>query len=257
MNKSIDILDHDQTGSGPLAVYGHGLFFSRAVEDGLGFMDWSPIPRAGLRLVRYDARGHGLSPGRPDPGEYTFQRHGANLLDLLDHLGADRPVHGLGSSLGSAALLWAAVTAPARFDRLVVVVPPRAWAERPASADVYRGWADQIDREGVAPFLNALSGVGPPPILAGVSGFPPVPDIADETLSAVLRGAASSDLPAPEKLADLTHPTLILAWDTDPTHPVATATKLAETLPNARIEVARTFSEVRGWGDRAAQFLTE
>ena len=252
-----EILDHDETGSGPLAVCGHGLFFSRAVEARLGFLDWSPIARAGLRLVRYDARGHGRSPGRPDPDRYTFQQHGADLLGLLDHLGTDGPVHGLGSSMGSAALLWAAVTAPARFGRLVVVIPPRAWAERATTAALYRGWADQIDDAGVTPWLNSLRKVEPPPILSEVPDYPPEPDVADEVLSAVLRGVAASDLPDLEALAGLTQPALILAWETDPGHPLSTAVRLAETLPNARMEVARTLPEVRAWGHRAAQFLTE
>ena len=256
MRARTDVLDYDDSGSGQLAVYGHGLFFSRAVEARLGLLDWSAIVSAGLRLVRYDARGHGRSPGRTDPAEYTFQQHGVNLLDLLDHLGADQPVHGLGSSMGSAALLWAAVAAPTRFDRLVVVAPPRAWAERASSALLYQSWADQIDLEGVAAWLNILNTVPPPPILAELSGYPPVPDIADGVLSAVLRGVGTSDLPEPAALAAVEQPTLILAWDTDPSHPVSTAEQLAATLPNARLEIARTVPEVRSWGKRAAQFLT-
>jgi 3-oxoadipate enol-lactonase len=237
-------------------VYGHGVFFSRAVEDRLGFLDWSPIPAAGLRLVRYDAAGHGRSPGKADPGEYTFERHGANLLALLDHLGADTGVYGIGSSMGGAGLLWAAVTEPARFDRLVVVIPPRAWTDRAASAGMYRDWAELIDREGAGAWRALRAAAAPPPVLADVAGYPPDADIADDVLSSVLRGVASSDLPPLEALSALTQPTLVLAWDDDPRHPVATAERLVATLPNAELAVARTLPEVREWGARAAQFLT-
>jgi pimeloyl-ACP methyl ester carboxylesterase len=75
-------------------------------------------------------------------------------------------------------------------------------------------------------------------------------------LSAVLRGVGTCDLPEPAALAAVAQPTLILAWDTDPSHPVSTAEQLAATLPNARLEIARTVPEVRSWGKRAAQFLT-
>ena len=125
------------------------------------------------------------------------------------------------------------------------------------TAGLYRGWADQIDRAGVAAWLNNLRKVGPPPILSEVPGYPPEPDIPDDLLPAVLRGVAASDLPDPDALAGLPHPALILAWDTDPSHPPATAARLAETLPNARLEIAHTLPEVRAWGQRAAQFLTE
>lgn len=76
-------------------------------------------------------------------------------------------------------------------------------------------------------------------------------------VSAVFRGVASADLPNPSALSTLTHPTLILAWDTDSSHPVATAERLGETLPNARLEIARALPEVRAWGSRAADFRTE
>lgn len=250
------MLDFDSVGGGPLAVYGHGVLFSRSVESRLGFFDWSPVPAAGLRLVRYDAAGHGRSPGRPDPAEYTFERHGANLLGLLDHLGATTGVHGMGASMGAAGLLWAAVTEPARFDRLVVVVPPRAWAQRSASSDLYRGWADLIDREGIEAWRAMRTTLPPHPILADVPGYPPDPDVADELVPSVLRGVASSDLPPIEALSALTRPTLVLAWTGDPGHPVDTGERLVATLPNAELAVARTLPEIRAWGARAARFLT-
>ena len=46
------------TGDGPLVVFAHGLagdpMVSRAARHA---SDWSAIPRAGRRLVRFDARG--------------------------------------------------------------------------------------------------------------------------------------------------------------------------------------------------------
>ncbi len=55
----------EHPGAGPAVVGLHGMSFSRAAEDDCGYFDWSPITAAGRRLVRYDARGHGRSTGRP------------------------------------------------------------------------------------------------------------------------------------------------------------------------------------------------
>ena len=56
-------------------------------------------------------------------------------------------------------------------------------------------------------------------------GFEPV------RLATLFRGAAGADLPAPDQIAALDIPTLILAWTGDPGHPASTAERLAELLP--------------------------
>ena len=58
-----------QEGTGPVVVALHGLSSSRAAERTAGFFDWSPVARAGRPLVRYDARAHGRSTGRAEPGD--------------------------------------------------------------------------------------------------------------------------------------------------------------------------------------------
>ena len=63
----------------------------------------------------------------------------------------------------------------------------------------------------------------------------------------MLRGAAGTDLPPPEVVAGIHAPTLLLAWTDDPSHPLSTATRLHELLPDSRLVVARSPSEVLGW----------
>ena len=82
------------------------------------------------------------------------------------------------------------------------------------------------------------------------------PDIAEELLPTVLEGAASADFPSRELIGTLTMPTLILAWDTDPGHPVSTAEQLAELLPNNRVSIARTYDQILGWSDQIGAFLS-
>ncbi|SFW81846.1 Pimeloyl-ACP methyl ester carboxylesterase [Amycolatopsis australiensis] len=69
------------------------------------------------RVVRYDARGHGDSPG-PAPG---FSHHG-DLRRLLDALGIERAVL-VGSSLGSRTAADFALRHPDRVDGLVLASP--------------------------------------------------------------------------------------------------------------------------------------
>jgi len=47
----------------------------------------------------------------------------------------------------------------------------------------------------------------------------------------------------------------VLAWDTDPGHPVSTAERLVELLPDAELHVATNVDEIRAWPQMTADFL--
>ncbi|MFJ5229682.1 alpha/beta fold hydrolase [Kitasatospora sp. NPDC088391] len=250
------VLSYSVAGSGPLAVHAHGALSSRAHEDRAGLFDWTPLT-ARHRLARYDARGHGDSTGRAEPADYTYPALAADLLALCDHLSPDAPVTGLGASMGTATVLWAALARPERFDRLVLAIPAVAWEARTPRRNGLRAVATLVERRGRGA-LDAVARVaGPPAVLAEVPQYTTEFDLAPELVPAAMRAAAEADLPTPDLLRTLPHPVLLLAWDTDPVHPLATARTLATHLPAARLHVSRTLTDIRTWGRRAADFLTE
>ncbi|SFM82824.1 hypothetical protein SAMN05421805_1011677 [Saccharopolyspora antimicrobica] len=61
---------------------------------------------------------------------------------------------------------------------------------------------------------------------------------------------------AAQTWAALEHPALILAWDTDPLHPVSTAERLHELLPNSALHVSKTAEDVKSWTNRVIQFFS-
>jgi pimeloyl-ACP methyl ester carboxylesterase len=81
------------------------------------------------------------------------------------------------------------------------------------------------------------------------------PDVAPQALPTVLRGAAACDLPPLEALATLDQPTLVLAWEGDPGHPVSTATALTGALIRTELVVSPSLAEVTHWPARVAEFL--
>lgn len=244
---------YDDEGSGPVVVRLHGLTGSRAGDDATGAFDPGALVRAGRRVVRYDARGHGRSGGEKNETNYAWPNLARDLLALLDVLGVAGPVGGVGSSMGTATLLHAVLLAPDRFDRLVLACPPTAWARRTAQAGVYRAGALFVERNGKDAFVRGTRVQPRPAVLAG-SPRGPV-DIDEALLPYVLRGAASSDLPTPERIAEIRRPTLLLAWEGDPGHPVSTVERLHELIPGSALHVARTPAELRTWGDRTLDFL--
>jgi pimeloyl-ACP methyl ester carboxylesterase len=246
-------LAYQVDGAGPVVGYSHGMLLSRATEDAMGLLDWSPL--TARRLVRYDARAHGASTGRAEPGDYTWPNLAGDLLALADAVAPDGPVDWMGGSMGCGTLLWAATHAPERFRRLVLLIPPTSGATRVAGAAMYRSGAEAVETAGLASWVAALNAYAKPPIFDGVDSFRLDVAVAEPLLPAVLRGAASTDLPAAGALAGVAHPALILAWDTDPVHPVSTAEYLAGVLPRAELHVSTTVDDVRSWPARAAAFL--
>lgn len=237
-------LAYDVTGDeGPAVVALHGLTSSRKREELMRLDVASRVP--GVRLLRYDARGHGRSTGRSRPDDYQWPRLASDLLALLDEVFPDEPVHGVGPSMGTATLLYAALAQPERFASLTLMLPPTAWASRRARAADYEAAASLVETEGLAAFIRSDDDLPRPP---AVSDAPVgVPDVAPGLLPSVMRGAASSDLPRPQVVAQIAVPTLVLAWTQDEGHPVSTAEALTSLLPQTRLRIAETPDDLTQW----------
>ncbi|MBP2334737.1 pimeloyl-ACP methyl ester carboxylesterase [Saccharothrix coeruleofusca] len=246
---------YEITGSGPVLGYAHGVFLSRAAVRRLHLLDFDALA-AGRRLLTYDQRGHGHSTGRPIADDYRFENFTLDLLALLDELDVDEPIDFMGSSLGCDVALRAAITAPDRFRRLVLIIPPVAWEEGPGQA---RRWytdsAEAIESSGPARWRREWAQQPPLPIFADYPAFTLAPDIPDELLAPILRGIGESDLPAQDAIAALSQPALILTWDTDPLHPVSTAQRLHELLADSTLHVSSTVADVQTWSHRITEFL--
>lgn len=255
--RGVDI--HAQTqGSGPPFIWGHGLMGSVAQEDAAAMMPWSALP-ANVELIRYDARGHGASEASLDPDHYRWPQLALDAVALAEASGAERAVFG-GVSMGAATTLHAAVLAPRDVRAMVLMAPPTAWETRARQARAYRTLARLVDSFGlgllrhlgqIASFAlrNRATASMQRSVMAGLRRRDP------RAVATAMRGAAESDLPASESLRRLEMPTLVLAWAGDSSHPLSTARKLVELLPNAELSVARSTAEVLDWRDRVNEFV--
>ncbi len=246
-----------QDGRGPAVVALHGLTSSRAAEDAVGHFGWSDVARAGRTLVRYDARSHGASTGRPVDGDHTWSALADDLAAVLAETAPDGPVDAIGVSMGTGTLLHAAARWPQRFRRLVLVLPPTAWATRSAQRDGYLAAARFVEQRGLAAFVAGSASLPQPPLLDEVDAARSGPDVPEALLPSLLRGAAASDLPAEDAVAAVEQPVLLLPWIGDPGHPMSTAERLAELLPDAELAPMRTGDDLRRAGSRAAAFLAD
>lgn len=239
---------------GPAVVHLHGLTSSRARDSVLG-LDLTRDLRAdaSVRVLRYDARGHGESTGGDDPDEYTWPRLAIDLLTLIDHVFPGEPVHSIGPSMGSATQLYAALEAPERFASLTLALPPTAWETRADRAATYENSASMVQRYGAASLVDALDERPP----AAPPAPPTRPDVAENLLPTVLRGAARSNLPDRARLAEIGIPSLLLAWIDDPAHPLSTAQELHRLLPQSTLAVAHEVGDLVTWPGLLRHHVTQ
>jgi pimeloyl-ACP methyl ester carboxylesterase len=252
--RGVEIAIRDD-GDGLPFFWGHGLVSSMEEEDRFIVMDFARLARR-HRVIRWDARGHGLSGGKVVPEDYRWDNLGRDLIALADEIGVDRFVAG-GVSMGAATALHAAIQAPRRVVGLVAMLPPTAYNTRDEQADLYRAGAVLIERLGLEPYLEQLRNLPPPKILADFGErFTPVPRVSGELMPSVLRGAATSDLPPENAVRAISSPALLLPWVGDDGHPMSTAERLLELLPDVQIHVAHHLRDVATWTDRIDAFLT-
>jgi pimeloyl-ACP methyl ester carboxylesterase len=223
-----------------------------------GVLTWRELTDL-ARVIRYDARGHGLSGSSGVADDYSWTSQATSLWEVADHFTPEQVVLG-GASMGSAVSLHAACQHPERVKGLVLVIPPRAWQWREGKAGSYRLTGNIVKFSRGLPFRL----LGKVPLRTGSSFRRNVPAVmardlatADpDGLAGALRGAALSDLPARESLASLAIPTLIMAWPDDATHPLAVAEELHGLLPLSRLEVAVRDGDPYSWPQKVREFFS-
>ena len=247
------VIAWSEQGTGPAVIWAHGLLANNSSLERMGIFNWTPVAQSGRRLIRYDARGHGQSSAEPKAEDFTYASLADDLLAIAAAVQPGSPVDAIGSSMGTATILHAAVKAPARFRRLVLAIPGTAWESRQAQGALYTQAADRIEREGEPAIQQLVARITRPAIFDSIPRLPI--EVGLPLLPAVLRGVGRSDLPSPDELRQLSMPALVLAWKGDSTHPVATSERLAAILPNVELRIADSLSNIQTWGRVAADFL--
>jgi pimeloyl-ACP methyl ester carboxylesterase len=225
-----------------------------------------PLARAvaaeGFHVVTVDLLGHGRSDRPTDPMQYSMTAFGEQVLELLDHLGADQAVVG-GTSLGANVALEVADVAPERVRGLLLEMPvldngleagliafgPLMFAARvvPVSVSALRAVTRAVPR-GIVPFWAG--------IVLDTFNQRPAP------MAAAIHGIFFGRIAPPTKRRrQIQSPALVVGHPRDPIHPFADAAMVADEMPNARFVEARSILEWRSHPERltaeAVAFATE
>ena len=246
-------------GEGPLAVFGHGLMGSIEQVDA----DAALLERLErkLRLLLYDARGHGESTGPEHPDLYTWETLGQDMAAWLEHTGDEHGIFG-GASMGAASALWVALERPEAVRALVLVMPP------PLGPDTVREPAERQAVQVLEVLATAIETFGLEKTVEFARqypGFAATPEDADERarwlaaqnpqyLVHVIRGLMRAGIHDPSAYRRLTVPTLVLAHEGDSLHPVRAAKLVKEMAPHAVLRVA---PDPGYWRNHPEEFVAE
>ncbi|MGZ9897947.1 alpha/beta fold hydrolase [Shewanella gaetbuli] len=264
MSQPFDInnINYSQTGNGPAMIWSHGLLACMQSEDALGIFAWHRFPKS-MSLLRFDAKGHGLTTASPSKLDYLWPNLAEELHHLQQHcFKKDKVVLG-GQSMGAASSLYAALAYPESIKGLVIMNPPVAWQLRASKQDYYRKVAKAaklLGGKGLAK-INAkhidrmlpswLLQAHMHSVLGMLDGLK---NMKRQTLQQLFLAASENDLPDREKLNSINVPCLILAWDDDEAHPLSVAKILAKALPQAKLHVANNMADLDEWPHLISSF---
>lgn len=217
--------------SGPVVVLHHPL--ATRLEY------WDPI-MAGLesdyRVVRFDARGHGLSAAAPEP--YTFDLLAGDVIGLMDHLGVARAQF-VGLSMGGMVGQKLGLAHQSRFSSLTLAsttsrIAPEfraLWHDRVVVARA-QGMSSQVE-PAMARWVSPETKAKRPGLVATFTRM-----IEATSLNGYAGWCgAIHDLDFTSQLHTIKLPTQIIVGELDPATPVAASDVIHRAMPGSSLIV--------------------
>ncbi len=198
---------------------------------------WDPVVPAlaeHLRVVTYDARGHGQSPAPTGP--YAIDDLADDLVLLLDTLGVER-AHLCGLSMGGMTAMRLAARDPRRVGSMTLLCtsaqlgPAQGWLDRAAA--VRAGGVASVAPTIVERWLTPAAAQQDPALVTALVAM--ISSSSDHGYAACCEAIAAMDL-RPD-LASITAPTLAIAGEQDPATPPEHLRLIADGIDGARLEV--------------------
>jgi len=235
----------EEHGSGPCVITAHGMLGSVASAT---VMSATKLAANGLRVIAYDARGHGLSDHTERYEDYSWSALAEDMHQLMHALGIERAAI-CGTSMGAGVALMLALAQPTRVERLILRSPP-PFAEdlRPARR-----------RMSALALMCRYLGVR---LTAGIVGM--LPGSAEQArmistqrraaLLPAIRGLLFDGAPIPtERLGQIHAPTLIFGHPDDAMHPLRSGELIRDSIPGASLHVA---GSAQHWKQNSDEFCT-
>ena len=232
--------ERDGEWAGQPIVLLHGLTATRRYV----VMGSSVLPRGGMDVLAYDARGHGHSTPAPDR-EYGYEHLAADLAAVVGEAGG-APVILAGASMGAHTALRFTLEHP-ELVRGLALITPSFLPSRGSQEGQLDGWdrlARGLREGGVEGFVRAYDLDGVPErwrgtvetVLRQRLSAHDHPEAVADALEVVPRSRPFESL---SELGRIAVPTVVIASrdEADPGHPLAVGEAYTEAIPGAQLVV--------------------
>ena len=199
---------------------------------------WRPwVPTLARRhpTFRFDMRGHAGTTSR-SASPFVITELAADIARVMDALDVEK-AHLVGASAGGIVSLQFAHDFPDRLHSLTLVASTPRLAQMGADMDA-SGWGDTLRTEGTRAWLlsDTDKRFGPDTPREVIDWYADEGAKTDATRVLALQACLLAADLAP-LLSQITVPTLILAARHDPITPLEAQQLMAQTMPNATLEV--------------------
>ena len=240
--RGIDLY-YEEHGGGPPLIFAHGLLGSVALAPSFGERV-EDIAARGVRVIAYDARGHGRSGYSTRRSDYHWDALAEDMHGLIRALGLERASM-YGGSMGAATALMLALEHPEAVDRMIIQSPPPFGSDiKPvqgqfaAIAMLYRLFGSSLTARIITSLPAQRRSQREHPRLDMRAFF------ASQRRAAVVPAIQGVLLDAPQlplhRLGEIAQPALVLTHPGDPLHPMASGELLHERMRHAKLAVAPT-----------------
>jgi pimeloyl-ACP methyl ester carboxylesterase len=235
-------LYYEEHGEGPPLIFAHGLMGS--IELGRAFGEnVEAIAARGVRVIAYDARGHGRSGHTTRRRDYGWSSLADDMLGLMQALGLER-ASVYGASMGAGTALVLAFRHPEAVEKLILRAPPpmgeqAAEARRlfGALATLYRFLGPRMTSKVLMRIPQVREADAATP---GVSMRTFFASQRRERVVPAIRGVLFGERLPVDRFAEITQPALVLTHPDDRIHPEESGRVLYDAMPHARLAAAPT-----------------
>lgn len=220
-------------GEGTPVILAHGL--TADYHSMLFVQEWLKKKH---KVISYDCRGHGQSS---KPASYTLMDHGNDVLALMDFYGIEKATM-IGHSMGTYVTMQAAILAPERFEKIVLIAPKGHG--KTSSVQALR---EKLTKNGKEPsqikfllammkqtFAPASLGKKIKIIVTYMQNQKVSVKLTDVEKAAVNKALVNFDL-RPD-LGKISCPTMVIAGKYDGINAPELGKEVADLIPNARYE---------------------